>query len=114
MAHIDRIAEVKAFLLAQGYRYSYWHWCTSAARGGYGYAGSAVFCRIKPSSVSFGLGSSTALDEEGRIITAVFDDTTVDCYHSPCSVWGPAPDGRRTEFDKSLSERLTKCSSIVP
>jgi hypothetical protein len=77
MAHIDSIDEVKTFLLAQGYRYAYWTWCTSTARGGYGYAGSAVFCRVNPSSVSFGLGSTAGLDEEGRIITAVFDDTTM-------------------------------------
>jgi exodeoxyribonuclease III len=111
MAHIDSITEVKAFLLSQGYRYAYWTWCTSTARGGYGYAGSAVFCRVKPSSVSFGLGSTAGLDEEGRIITAVFDDTTMVCCYSPCSVWGPTPDGRRTKFDQSLSDRLTKYAS---
>jgi exodeoxyribonuclease III len=110
MRHIEDITEVKAFLIARGYRCVYWSWCTSTARGGYGYAGSTIFSRVKPSAVTFGLQDDLSLDDEGRVITAVFDKTTVIGCYSPCSTWGESVDVRRAQFDKSLTERLVTSS----
>jgi endonuclease/exonuclease/phosphatase family metal-dependent hydrolase len=46
LRHVADVTELKAFLLAHGYRYCYWTWCISSK--GHGYAGSALLCRVKP------------------------------------------------------------------
>jgi len=46
-----------------------------------GYAGTALFTRLAPRAVRFGLGGSTVKDSEGRVIAAEFDDLfLVNCY----------------------------------
>lgn len=52
-----------------------------------GYSGTAVFTRMKPKKVSFGIGS-TDHDREGRVITAEFDDFTLVNVYQPNSQRG--------------------------
>lgn len=54
--------------------YQYWNYAEKK-----GYSGVAVFTKIKPLSVSYGLGIEEH-DKEGRIITLEFDDF----YHVTC------------------------------
>ena len=55
--------------------YSYWN---SAVKKGY--SGTAVFCKNKPISVSYGIGIEEH-DQEGRVITLEFDKFyLVNCY----------------------------------
>jgi exonuclease III len=110
MRHIEDITEVRAFPLARGYCYVYWSWSTSTTRGRDGYAGSAIFSRVKPSAVTFGLEGALSLDDEGRVITAVFNNTTVIGCYSPYSTWGESVDVRHSQFDESLTERLVTLS----
>lgn len=51
----------------QGY-YSYWNYADKK-----GYSGTAVFSKIKPISVSYGIGIDVH-DHEGRVITLEFED----------------------------------------
>ncbi len=45
-----------------------------------GYSGTAVFTKIKPKSVTYGIGKDEH-DQEGRVITLEFDDFyLVNCY----------------------------------
>ena len=58
----------------EGYE-SYWNYAEKK-----GYSGTAVFTRIKPLSVTYGMGIDIH-DHEGRIITLEFDDFyLVTCY----------------------------------
>ena len=45
-----------------------------------GYSGTAIFCKITPKKVTFGIGKEEH-DQEGRVITLEFDDFfLVNCY----------------------------------
>ena len=70
-----------------------------------GYSGTAVFTRVKPLSVSFGIGSS-AHDDEGRAITVEFEDFyLVNCY-TPNAQRGLARLDFRMEWEDELRTYL--------
>ncbi len=52
-----------------------------------GYSGTAVFTRVKPKKVSYGIGSADH-DREGRVITAEFDDFILVNVYQPNSQRG--------------------------
>lgn len=55
--------------------YKYWNYAEKK-----GYSGTAIFTKVKPINVSYGIGIEEH-DKEGRIITAEFDDFyLVNCY----------------------------------
>jgi exodeoxyribonuclease-3 len=103
-AMLERL-DVRATLLALGYRYCYWHWCRDESKGGFGYAGSALLSKIKPDHVSFGFDGDVK-DEEGRVITATFSSFTFIGVYSPCSAPG-LPTPRRVTFDTALTSHIT-------
>ena len=47
-----------------------------------GYSGTAIFTRVKPLSVAYGIGIS-AHDNEGRVITMEFDDVYLVTVYTP-------------------------------
>ena len=47
-----------------------------------GYSGTAVFTRVPPLSVSYGIGIEEH-DHEGRVITAEFEDFYLVCCYTP-------------------------------
>ena len=49
-----------------------------------GYSGTAVFTRIKPLSVTNGIGIEEH-DQEGRVITAEYDNFYLVCCYTPNS-----------------------------
>ena len=69
-----KMQEGQAELILEGY-YQYWN---SAIKKGY--SGTAIFTKIKPTSVSYGIGIEKH-DQEGRIITLEFEEFyMVNCY----------------------------------
>ena len=62
--------------------YSYWN---SAERKGY--SGTAIFCKNKPISVTYGIGIEEH-DKEGRVITAEFEKNYVVTIYTPNSKRG--------------------------
>ena len=69
-----KMQEGQAELILEGY-YQYWN---SAIKKGY--SGTAIFTKIKPISVSYGIGIEKH-DQEGRIITLEFEEFyMVNCY----------------------------------
>ena len=69
-----KMQEGQAELILEGY-YQYW---SSAIKKGY--SGTAIFTKIKPISVSYGIGIEKH-DQEGRIITLEFEEVyMVNCY----------------------------------
>ena len=73
----SKVAPFDAKLEALGYAHRYWN-CSSEKKG---YSGTAIFSKIKPVRVTYGLGPSGALNEEGRTVNAEFDSFhLVNCY----------------------------------
>jgi exodeoxyribonuclease-3 len=69
-----KMQEGQLDLNLDGY-FQYWNYAEKK-----GYSGTAVFTKIKPINVTYGLGIEEH-DKEGRIITLEFDDFYfVDCY----------------------------------
>jgi exodeoxyribonuclease-3 len=66
--------------LLEGYENSFWTCSVSKL----GYSGTAIISRIKPISVSYGLGISDH-DSEGRLITMEFDSFYILCGYVPNS-----------------------------
>ncbi len=62
-----------------GYEYEYWN---SAEKKGY--SGTAIFSKIKPLSIEYGLGVEE-LDNEGRVITAEFNEFYLVNVYTPNS-----------------------------
>lgn len=74
------------------------HFWNSAERKGY--SGVAVFSKIKPISVKYGIG---LLDEEGRVITLEFDDYFLVTVYTPNSKRElERLDFRHQEWDKQF------------
>ncbi|MBQ1507644.1 MAG: exodeoxyribonuclease III [Ruminococcus sp.] len=69
-----KLQEGQIELDLDGY-YQYWNYAEKK-----GYSGTAIFCREKPISVSYGIGIEEH-DREGRVIAAEFEDYyLVTCY----------------------------------
>ena len=65
----SKVTPFDAKLLELGFSHRYWN-CSTEKKG---YSGTAIFSKVKPMSVSFGLGPNSALNEEGRTITAEYE-----------------------------------------
>lgn len=70
-----------------------------------GYSGTAVFTRIPPLSVSYGIGSS-AHDDEGRAITVEFEDFYLVTCYTPNAQRGLARLDFRMEWEDELRAYL--------
>lgn len=69
-----KLQEGQIDIAFEGYE-SYWNYAEKK-----GYSGTAIFTRIKPLSVTYGIGVEDH-DHEGRVITLEFDDLyLVTCY----------------------------------
>lgn len=84
-----------------------WH---SAQRKGY--SGTAMFTKKKPLSVSFGMEDYT--DDEGRLITAEFDNFYMVTSYSPNSKEGLARIDYRMDFEDKLRAHLLKLEETKP
>jgi len=103
--HLPDATDVKATLYALGYRYCYWTWCSTSR--GHGYSGCALFSKVRPVDVRFGIGESSSVSSaEGRVITARFPTFSLIGTYSPCSAPGVQPTLRRVEHDKLLTTHL--------
>lgn len=86
-------------LQLEEYPYHYWN---SAERKGY--SGVAVFSKIKPLTVTYGIG---VLDEEGRVITLEFDDYYLVTVYTPNSKGDLSRvDFRHDEWDQKFLEHV--------
>ena len=70
-----------------------------------GYSGTAVFTRVPPLSVSYGIGSS-AHDDEGRAITVEFEDFYLVTCYTPNAQRGLARLDFRMEWEDELRAYL--------
>ncbi|KAJ1720202.1 hypothetical protein LPJ53_005145 [Coemansia erecta] len=99
-----------AFLVSKkAFPYQYWH-CSKAKKG---YSGTAVFSKIKPHSVKYGLGS-TKLDDEGRAITLEFGTFYAVACYVPNAGEKLVRLDRRLKWDKAINEYLTELEGTKP
>ena len=73
-----KMQEGQLDLAFEGYR-SYWNYADKK-----GYSGTAIFSRIEPLSVSYGIGVDEH-DHEGRVITLELPDFYLVCVYTPNS-----------------------------
>lgn len=78
-----------------------------------GYSGTAVFTRVKPLSVTYGIGIDE-FDHEGRVITCEFDDFYFVCCYTPNS----QDELRRLEYrmrwEDAFRARLCELDAVKP
>ena len=81
------------------------HWNSAEKKG---YSGTAILTRVKPKSVSSGIGVA-AHDTEGRVLTAEYDDFTLVNVYQPNSQRGLTRlDYRTREWDPAFLAFLKK------
>ncbi|HLP79184.1 MAG TPA: exodeoxyribonuclease III [Acidobacteriota bacterium] len=74
-----KIDQSKAGLLLDGYPYMYWNFAEKK-----GYSGTAIFSKIKPHSILYGIDKEHH-DKEGRVITAEYDNFFLVTVYTPNS-----------------------------
>ncbi|CAA6654012.1 unnamed protein product [Spirodela intermedia] len=103
------VEEIKKRLI-EGYDNSFWTCSVSKL----GYSGTAIISRIKPISVSYGLGIQDH-DSEGRLVTVEFDKFYVLCGYVPNSGDGlKRLTYRITQWDPSLSSYMKDLEKSKP
>ena len=98
-----KLKEGQIDLAFEGYE-SYWDYADRP-----GYAGTTIFTRIKPLSVSYGLGHALghdSHDHEGRAVTLEFDDFFLVNVYVPNSQDGLKRLDYRMKWDADLREYL--------
>lgn len=88
--------------------YQYWNYAEKK-----GYSGTAVFTKIKPISVSYGIGIEEH-DKEGRVITLEFDKFFLVTVYTPNSQRGLARLDYRMEWEDAFLSYLKKLEETKP
>ena len=88
--------------------YQYWN---SAVKKGY--SGTALFTKIKPLSVTYGIGMEEH-DQEGRVITADFNDHCLITCYTPNSQRGLARLTYRMKWEDDFKKYLLDLSKKKP
>ena len=111
---LARLRGLHVLLRAFGYKYNYWHPMTA---GHGGHHGVALLCKAKPLQVLCGWAHGPGVrDDEGRVITGVFESHTLVHTYTPCSTWPERKispqarqekDDRRRDFDTEITNHIT-------
>ncbi|MGL6114889.1 exodeoxyribonuclease III [Cetobacterium sp. SF1] len=96
-----KLQEGQIDLDLEGY-HQYWNYAVKK-----GYSGTAVFTKIKPISVAYGLGIDEH-DQEGRVITLEFDEFYLVNVYTPNSQTELARLGYRMTWDDEFRNYLVK------
>lgn len=91
----------------EGY-YDYWNYAVKK-----GYSGTAIFTKREPLSVTYGIGIE-AHDQEGRVITAEFDEYYVVTCYTPNSQDGLKRLDYRMEWEDAFLAYLKKLEEKKP
>ena len=78
-----------------------------------GYSGTAVFTRIKPLSVRYGVGDKE-VEEEGRIITLEFEDFYLVNVYTPNAKRDLSRLAYRLEWEDEMREYLKQLDQVKP
>ncbi|MDR6998488.1 exodeoxyribonuclease III [Neobacillus niacini] len=102
-----KLQEGQIELELAGYK-QYWNYAAKK-----GYSGTAVFTKIEPISVKYGLLEEDS-ESEGRILTLEFDDFFLVNVYTPNSQRDLARLPFRLEWEERILEHLQKLDAIKP
>lgn len=102
-----KLQEGQIDLPLEGY-HQYWNYAEKK-----GYSGTALFCKEKPISVSYGIGIEEH-DKEGRVIAAEFEDFFVVVCYTPNSQNELKRLDYRMEWEDAFREYLKMLESKKP
>ncbi|QUH24687.1 exodeoxyribonuclease III [Serpentinicella alkaliphila] len=88
--------------------YQYWNYAEKK-----GYSGTAIFSKIEPISVKYGIGVNE-LDNEGRVITLEFESFYLITVYSPNSQRGLARLGYRMKWEDEFIKYLKTIEQHKP
>ena len=103
-AHPDQVDE-----MLKDYEHHFWN----ASIRKKGYSGTAIFSKIQPLSVRYGIEEEEH-DQEGRVITAEFKDFYLVTVYTPNSGRGLVRLDYRQEWDKAFLKFLKKLEKKKP
>jgi exodeoxyribonuclease III len=104
------LQETKSAEIQIGLDGYYKHW-NSAKKAGY--AGTAVFTKIKPNNVSYGIGAPEH-DNEGRVIVLEFESFQLINVYTPNSGRGLPRHDYRQKWDKDFLDFVLKLEKHKP
>lgn len=102
-----KLQEGQIQLDLDGY-HQYWNYAEKK-----GYSGTAVFTRIEPISVKYGLGADES-EQEGRILTLEFADFHLVNVYTPNSQRDLARLGYRLEWEERILHYLQELDAVKP
>lgn len=102
-----KLQEGQIHLDLEGYQ-QYWNYAVKK-----GYSGTAVFTRLTPLSVQYGLGQPEH-DQEGRVLNLEFEDFYLVNVYTPNSQRGLARLEYRMEWEDAFREYLKELDSKKP
>lgn len=102
-----KLQEGQIKLDLEGY-YQFWNYAVKK-----GYSGTAVFTKIEPLSVKYGLGSDGS-EQEGRILTLEFADFYLVNVYTPNSQRDLARLGYRLEWEDRILHYLQELDVVKP
>ncbi|KAJ1995688.1 hypothetical protein GGI25_000667 [Coemansia spiralis] len=104
-----KVNQPMAFLLNKEFPHQYWH-CSKAKKG---YAGTAIFSKIKPMQIKYGLGDS-GLDDEGRMITLEFSTFHLVASYVPNAGEKLVRLERKIKWGECMNEYLVELENTKP
>ncbi|WP_371363564.1 Exodeoxyribonuclease [Sporomusa rhizae] len=102
-----KMQQSQSELTLDGY-YQYWNDAVKK-----GYSGTAIFTRIKPLTVTYGMNMEEH-DQEGRIITLEFEQFYLVNVYTPNSQRGLMRLEYRSKWENDFRDYLTKLDAIKP
>jgi exodeoxyribonuclease III len=102
-----KLQEGQIDLQLEGY-YQYWNYAVKK-----GYSGTAVFTKVEPLSVRYGIGDSNE-EEEGRILTLEFSDFYLVNVYAPNAQRSLARLPFRLEWEEKMRDYLTMLDKDKP
>jgi exodeoxyribonuclease-3 len=102
-----KLQEGQIDLQLEGY-YQYWNYAVKK-----GYSGTAVFTKVEPLSVRYGIGDSNE-EEEGRILTLEFSDFYLVNVYAPNAQRSLARFPFRLEWEEKMHDYLTMLDKDKP
>lgn len=102
-----KLQEGQINLELEGY-YQYWNYAVKK-----GYSGTAVFTKIRPLSVAYGIGIDEH-DQEGRVITLEFEDFYLVNVYTPNSQRGLTRLDYRMVWEDDFKDYLKKLEDTKP
>ena len=102
-----KLQEGQIDLQLEGY-YQYWNYAVKK-----GYSGTAVFTKVEPISVRYGIGDSNE-EEEGRILTLEFTDFYLVNVYAPNAQRSLARLPLRLEWEEKMRDYLTMLDKDKP